>query len=1350
MFEPTPSAEDRTLQSELYTLLEQGLPASVLKRIPAQAPTEFVAIQARAWIELDQFTAAKRVLEMRISDMNGNRRLELECVWAQVVLRQGMVDRANLTAGQIANARVSDNLQAEALSILAYGYARKRCWGSADQTLRRALDLAPMNPLVLAAQGQVYLEADQRIDARNIYERMRSQPSKWSQIHGGWGLSYVAYLLGEFKSAWKTAEETLFVSPEIISPLYVMAQVAITLQDTRSLKSIITFLEKRSPEAEGAPYLQSEYEHLVNSHNVSRRRLAAFPTLIQRRNYCGPSTVELVMRYWKNGWSITNDQIAEKVKTSPSGTPLFRIREFFHLIGFDTVRTLAPAEKLKKLIDAGIPAIVQQSFPNSSHVSIVIGYDENNKTIELQDPMTHAVVHVSEAELAKSRRLYLESVILAYPKKRGYNQILAQLDLYDNPAILWTDEAVIRMDEEKFDEAASLLGQAVKRLPEHVLSWILLLHACFEIWQRAQQTEPREGVGIGLDSNNSMVATTRKKFFSNLHRAIRNHPETEFVFAFEGNAALVENNLPKALAGFEKASRINPDDAAIQASIAECLYGMRQFESAKMAALRSLELDTSLPTANAWMARALYSLGEPHATYYARAAVELAPAMWLTHLALAEALTAENSMNDALHAANKVLEYSPFNPEALCLRGEIHLSQENIADARQDLDSIFATSTSFTSCQHYRIARFLCNLLFSEGRFDGAVDQVKQFLVDFPDERWGLRFLAESYSRQFIDSVNNLSQEEFTLAVSFYEEAIRANPDERELVIDYLAFLDFIDSEETSLAVVQKLLAQYPDRSDLYFLGGRELFKAGHYENAAESMLQAIRMKGGVVDREALAEALKVILHELDPFVVDEIIHNGNQIDKDISLQELRRSLGIVLAENYPEAKSEAYQILLDVYKRNPEDAEIALHLGDVAPGDEERETYYRKALFSNVDWEQARVTFINHLLDKGRAREALDYCTGWVGRSSSMAILSGRAFYDLGFYESASQAFSQVISSMDTRHDPVDTHVLSYLWQSERKAGLHEECLATAKKGYKIFRHNPQWAMRMAVASSEMGLYDEAQLFIDRARSYGLDEVNLLRLQVNLAEKEDNLNLALEYLEAWLIDHPQIDDADSFSWEELKRFKIWLEMGEVEHAWQNFVGGDISAHKWSEAAECALNYNNLSLAMALAEQAVTKDRNHTPGLIAYGKALLLSGETEKALKIFQDIRTTHPEEHCPHEMLAVIEGLNGKFQAALELADRAVNLGARCSHAWAVRGMIYFLCRQPEEALVDLRFAWNRSSTQERQWMPEYWLLLFSLLKNHDLVNSWLEILLSLPEDHLSRKIFGLLEPLLISRKMI
>ena len=54
----------------------------------------------------------------------------------------------------------------------------------------------------------------------------------------------------------------------------------------------------------------------------------SFPTLVQRRDYCGPSTVELVLRYWRGGPELSNDQIAESVKFPQSGTPVYRIREF--------------------------------------------------------------------------------------------------------------------------------------------------------------------------------------------------------------------------------------------------------------------------------------------------------------------------------------------------------------------------------------------------------------------------------------------------------------------------------------------------------------------------------------------------------------------------------------------------------------------------------------------------------------------------------------------------------------------------------------------------------------------------------------------------------------------------------------------------------------------------------------------------------------------------------------------------------------------------------------------------------------------------------------------------------------
>src|SRR6185369_3225652 len=109
--------------------------------------------------------------------------------------------------------------------------------------------------------------------------------------------------------------------------------------------------------------------------------LVAFPTTIQRRDHCGPSTIELVLRYWKGGLDLSNDQIAQMVKFPHSGTPVYKMREFFHLVGFDTLRCQIALDQLKQLIDAGYPLIVEEEFSNSSHVSVVIGYDDTAATV---------------------------------------------------------------------------------------------------------------------------------------------------------------------------------------------------------------------------------------------------------------------------------------------------------------------------------------------------------------------------------------------------------------------------------------------------------------------------------------------------------------------------------------------------------------------------------------------------------------------------------------------------------------------------------------------------------------------------------------------------------------------------------------------------------------------------------------------------------------------------------------------------------------------------------------------------------------------------------------------------------
>jgi hypothetical protein len=164
----------------------------------------------------------------------------------------------------------------------------------------------------------------------------------------------------------------------------------------------------------------------------------------------------LVLRYWKGGHGLTNDQIADSVKLPGGGSPIYRIREFFHLVGFDTVRCVASVEHLKRLVDAGYPIIVQQKFSDTAHVVVVIGYDDAEGIVELQDPMTHTITSISMEELNSIRRVFWDSAIVAFPRGLGYDKDLFRMGIHNDPALVWADQAVLAMDENRLQVAAAL------------------------------------------------------------------------------------------------------------------------------------------------------------------------------------------------------------------------------------------------------------------------------------------------------------------------------------------------------------------------------------------------------------------------------------------------------------------------------------------------------------------------------------------------------------------------------------------------------------------------------------------------------------------------------------------------------------------------------------------------------------------------------------------------------------------------------------------------------------------------------------------------------------------------------
>jgi len=173
--------------ASLRSLLDQQRPATVLNLLGDDVPPGLAVYKAEALISLDRDKEAHDYLDPIVPQLRDDDFARAERLWAEILLRQGWLDGAILSAEGAARAAQSSDLRAEAVAWSAVGYARKKCWNPAESALREAQQIAPGNPLVLLATARVKLEMDQRLEARAVYEQMAQLDSVWARSNGEWG-----------------------------------------------------------------------------------------------------------------------------------------------------------------------------------------------------------------------------------------------------------------------------------------------------------------------------------------------------------------------------------------------------------------------------------------------------------------------------------------------------------------------------------------------------------------------------------------------------------------------------------------------------------------------------------------------------------------------------------------------------------------------------------------------------------------------------------------------------------------------------------------------------------------------------------------------------------------------------------------------------------------------------------------------------------------------------------------------------------------------------------------------------------------------------------------------------------
>ena len=281
-----------------------------------------------------------------------------------------------------------------------------------------------LTPRLAAHRARVHLQFDERIEARNVLEAALATGSD-PHVHMAYaellyvvadfdgakqhvaalsGTSYdlaaadllvaVAGSEGNLDAEFEAISRAIEISPhaeDAPARLVHRAMVAASLEKLDAARADLEQaidLARPARHDALADYARRRLDALDAAHpHTAARRLEAFPSVVQKWNYCGPAVIELCLRYL--GVEMTQDFIAEAVKRE-EGTPMRSIVAFLREQGIEARRVEATPERVRAAVDLGVPVILEDDYSNTHHVSVAIGYDDRLGILLVADPQTHA------------------------------------------------------------------------------------------------------------------------------------------------------------------------------------------------------------------------------------------------------------------------------------------------------------------------------------------------------------------------------------------------------------------------------------------------------------------------------------------------------------------------------------------------------------------------------------------------------------------------------------------------------------------------------------------------------------------------------------------------------------------------------------------------------------------------------------------------------------------------------------------------------------------------------------------------------------------------------------------------
>jgi tetratricopeptide (TPR) repeat protein len=582
-------------------------------------------LRGRALAGLEQYHTAYGLF----SEVRGERELgaldRVEAsLWSSRMLRRAspLVDFALELAQSAADSGGRGGARGVALAVAARVesallFARKRCEKLASAEIDKARELGVEAWRTHAGEAGVALSFDDRGGARRSYEAALGTGDPRGLRVGHLGLLHVLTLAGEFEAAEQHLRALDPAAPEDLQRLRLHAELLSSQAKWAELADVLETIVAITPEGDSTRRTRYEraaalyragrggdassaWQALATSEDyygkqaqrmldktkntaASATRLAAFPSVSQLRNHCGPASVELCLRFF--GTAASQVEVAREIKHPDGGTPVHRMRWYMDRAGFSTRRVEADLPKLKALLAAGIPVILEEDYSMSRHVAVAIGYDDRRELLEVQDPMTHEVRETFYEDLPRLREFSNHGALVAIPQGReDLARALDAIGAVECAYMTKTDEAWKLSDEGKGDEGDRLIDEVMQLHEPYELAWAYRFSRARSAFYDAKDSAAR---GEQLTKMNGILA-----------RILTLWPNDEWPQQYMGQLQEFQEDPAEALTAFERARDRDPADANNHCSIGDALLSLGRRDEARKAFEAALERQPSHVRAN--------------------------------------------------------------------------------------------------------------------------------------------------------------------------------------------------------------------------------------------------------------------------------------------------------------------------------------------------------------------------------------------------------------------------------------------------------------------------------------------------------------------------------------------------------------------------------------------------------------------------------------------------------------------------------------------------------------------------------------------------------------------------------